>query len=363
MPDPLVADARVPLADPRGMLQRLCAHFAGRATVTYSGGAQGRLDSPLGTALLTAEADVLVLHAECPDEAALYVVKSALSEHIFQLAAGEEPAFAWTGSRTGEGTIPFLQAMTVVSACDLTPRMRRVTLTGPNVERYLTGHGLHVRLLLPPKGRIPVWPTLGADGRVRWPQGEDTLAARLYTIRRVDTERRTVDVDVVLHDGNHTPGAAWGAGAQIGEVVGLMGPGGGRIPEAAHYLLGGDETGLPAALRVAESLQEGARATLLIEVADRAEEQPLASAAALDIIWLHRNGAAAGTTSLLIDALRAFDWTEAGEDIFVMIGCEHATARTIRTFLRKERGLAKNRHLVAAYWRRGYTSGEAEDPD
>lgn len=40
-----------------------------------------------------------------------------------------------------------------------------------------------------------------------------------------------------------------------------------------------------------------------VEVADAAEEQPLSSHANLNLTWLHRNGAAPGTTGLLEQAI------------------------------------------------------------
>jgi NADPH-dependent ferric siderophore reductase len=39
---------------------------------------------------------------------------------------------------------------------------------------------------------------------------------------------------------------------------------------------------------------------------------------------------------------------------FVFAGCEQATARAIRKHLRSEHRLPKDRHLVAAYWRKGH---------
>ena len=69
-------------------------------------------------------------------------------------------------------------------------------------------------------------------------------------------------------------------------------------------LLAADETGLPALLAILESLPAGRRAIALAEVAGDDERQPLATAADVDLRWISRDGRPAGTTTVLIDALR-----------------------------------------------------------
>ncbi len=158
-----------------------------------------------------------------------------------------------------------------------------------------------------------------------------------------------------------TPGSAWAIEATPGDRVGLMGPGGGNIPEVGSYLLVGCETALPVIARIAAELPAHARATIILEVADASEEQPIRSAATLDLRWLHRNGAEAGSTDTLLTAVRDFKWADDAPD-FVLVGCEQTAARAIRKYLRKERGLSKEQHLAAAYWRRGH-AGTPEDRD
>lgn len=42
-----------------------------------------------------------------------------------------------------------------------------------------------------------------------------------------------------------------------------------------------------------------------------------------------------------------------GSSVYVWAGYEFETFRTIRNYLRTERGLKKHEHLVVSYWRRG----------
>ena len=228
--------------------------------------------------------------------------------------------------------------------------MRRVILSCEDTAHFESG-GLHVSVLIPPSGREPVWPGVGPDNRVIWPSGADELIRRIYTIRFIDHQRRELAIDVVLHDSS--PGSTWARNAMPGDRVGLLGPGGGDVVAADWYLLCGDETALPAIARIAAKLPTAARAKIVIEIADRAEQQALSSHAALDVTWLHRGDAPAGTTDLLPQAVMGAARPE-GDNPFVFVGCEQSAARAIRKHLRSAWKLPKDRHLVAAYWRRGH---------
>lgn len=357
----LCAVARVPLVDPAGMLRKLCDHFVEHGTVTLAEG-RGRIESPFGVAQLEAGTQELTMRADCPNEVALSIVKTSLAEHLVAFAGDAPPAFVWTGDQSSNPTIPYFHEMAVVGSYDVTPRMRRVTLAGVD-PRCFDGGGLHVRILIPPKGRPPSWPRASEDGRVLWPKGEDALTSRVYTVRSIDHLRKTIDIDVVLHGGDRTPGATWAAQARAGDVVGVMGPGGGDVPDAGRLVLMGDETAIPAVARILEALPSGRRATVRLEVADRDDEQDLGSKATVDLRWIYRNGAEPGTTGVLPVEIRRLDWAAMGEDVYVLAGCEHADARAIRTFLRKEIGLPRDRHLVAAYWRRGVEGDEARSDE
>ncbi len=362
MPDhvrPLITQARVTLEQPLAMLEKLCAHFSDHGTVTRTD-QTGRIDGPPGCAELRAEAEMLHITITSPNDAGLFMIKTALADHIFAFAAPQAPELIWAGDAASDSTIPYFRSMTVQSARSLTPRMRRVTLAG-DAAHFVTG-GLHVRLLIPPAGRVPCWPSVSPQGRLVWPTGDDQLTARIYTVRQLDVAAGLVDLDIVLHDGAHTPGSHWAQTTRPGDVVGLMGPGGGVLPPARHYLLAGDETALPAIARMAAELPAEASAEIFLEVADGGEQQPIASKARLDLHWLLRDGAEAGTTTLLADAIRQVPLPNDLEqaDFFVWVAGEHNAARAIRRYLRQERGLDRTRHMVAAYWRRGFDAPVAD---
>jgi NADPH-dependent ferric siderophore reductase len=357
MPRTFTALAEVRLASPEPVMLRLCAHFREFGEVTVDGPCC-RIDTGFGVAGLEACKGCLKISAEGKDAVALAYVKLALAEHLLTFALDERPEIVWQGDGAAGSPLPYFREMRVVRTVQVTPRMRRVTLAGNDLQRFASG-GLHMRLLFPKRRDVPpVWPTTGADGRPCWPDAAERPEARVYTIRAIDVAKGEVDVDFVLHDGEAMPGARFAAEARPGDVVGMTGPGGGSAGEADWYLLAGDETALPAIARILEELPAEANAVVRIEVASAAERQDLRSAADLDLQWLYRNGAAAGTTDTLARAVRGVALPRDGRSIFAWAGCEHAAFRSIRKYLREECGLSRGEHLAVAYWRHGF-SGDA----
>lgn len=355
MTDLLKAEARVPLADPAAALAELVARFADHAEVDRTADGAVVTNPRFGALTLAAEPRTLALRCAAPTAAALGFAKMALAEALAALAP-ERPAFAWSGDHAGARDLPFFREMAVADAFPVTPRMRRVVLAG-DAAHFARG-GLHVRVLIPPAGRAPVWPHADANWRMVWPQGADALVRRVYTVRAVDPARGEIALDVALHDG---PGAGWARAATPGDRVGLLGPGGVSPEPAPWQLYAGDETALPAIARLLETLPAQARAVVRIEVAGAEEEQALASPAALDLRWLHRGATPAGTTRLLDDALDAVDFPADPASVRVFAGCEQATARRLRALVLRRPGLDKRRCAIAAYWRLGHAGEDLGD--
>ncbi|ESR23718.1 siderophore-interacting protein [Lutibaculum baratangense] len=351
------AEGEVALRAPDAVLARIEAHLAEHGKVTRLRDAC-RLDHEFGTATALAGPRTLRVSIVSPDPTSLAYLQMGFTSHLREFAPDEAHGIVWSGANEAGKRPPYFREMRVVSARDVTPRMRRVRLAGENLERFTHG-GLHVRLLLPPRRDVaPVWPILGADGDIAWPDEGERPAMRVYTIRHIDARAGLVDVDFVLHEGDHMPGAAWAAEASPGDVVGMTGPGGSGVGEADWYLLAGDETALPAIGRILEEMPAGRRVVALVDVADAAERQELRTRADLDLRWLERGGRPAGTTDLLAEAVRGIELPQ-GPRVFAWAACEFEAFKTIRGHFRKSLGLAREDHLAVAYWRRGAAGDEA----
>ena len=353
----LMASAQVPLPDPLATIRALQLHFAAHATVRTMGEGAVAEAPQFGRLTLRAQGSNFVAECESPDAAALAFLKMVTAEGFLRTAPRGCATLAWSGDGA-DGRLPFFRAMEVVASHSVTPRMRRVILRGD--AAHFSGPGLHVRVLIPPRGRIPVWPHAGADGRMVFPEGADALVPRVYTVRAVDAAAGTIAIDAVLHEGD-CPGASWAREAAPGDAVGLLGPGGARPEPAAWNLFAGDETALPAIARLLETLPAQSVAVVRLEFADASEQQPLATPARLDLRYLTRDGRPAGRAGLLPAAVRGLAFPADLTTARAFVGCEQAEAREIRRFLTKEAGFDKAHRMVAAYWRLGHVGVDIGD--
>lgn len=236
-----------------------------------------------------------------------------------------------------------LQVLRVV---DITPRMRRITLGGPELAGFVSlGSDDHIKLLFPQNAaeqaalQSPTF-TVKGDG----PQP----AMRDYTPRRFDLDLGELDIDFVLHgDG---PASTWAQQAQPGQHLYIGGPRGSLIvPDIFDsYLLIGDETALPAIGRRLEELPAGRKVLAVIEIADLAERQTLESAAEVDIIWVVR-----GQDDLL-ECVR--NLTLPSGTLYSFVATETKLSRQVRRVLLDTHQVDEDFLKAVGYWR-------AEDSD
>ena len=226
--------------------------------------------------------------------------------------------------------------LSVTDARQLTPRMRRVSLTSPSLVEFD--------------------PKAGQDLAMMLPDGAGGLGRRHYTIRNFDRDALRVDIDVVLHS-DATPGARWALGAKAGDEVLAFGPRGRNViqPGADWRLFVGDETCIPPIFAMAETLQAGEKAHAIIEVASDEDRQPLSTRADVAIDWISRGGAPAQPSSpALIERLAAYQ-LPAGRGHAYVLG-ETSTIRRQRHDL-LARGLGKDQIFGEGYWRPGRVGG------
>lgn len=232
----------------------------------------------------------------------------------------------------------------VLRVVDLTPRMRRITLGGPELAGFISlGTDDHVKLLFPQNAAEQAaleTMVLGA-GKDNGPMP----AMRDYTPRRYDLDALELDIDFVLHgDG---PASTWAEQAKPGQFLHIGGPRGSMIvPDMFDsYLLIGDETAIPAIARRLEGLAANRRALVIIEVENGAEQQTLESAAQVDVIWVLRDG---GQNNLL-NAVKELQVPQG--KLYAWVATETKVSRQIRRVLLDEHGLNEQSVKAVGYWR------------
>jgi NADPH-dependent ferric siderophore reductase len=239
----------------------------------------------------------------------------------------------------------------VVEVRRLTPHMYRVILTGDDLAAFPVGEFAdhYVKAILPGPGatyRAPfdVDEIKAEHPKEQWPR------VRSYTVRAWDGERRRLTLDFV-HHGDIGVGGPWVAGAQPGDVLQLLGPGGGYAPAADvdWHLLVGDECVIPAIAVALERISAGRPAIAVIEIEDASEQQPLPTDADARIVWVHRADRPDDDQRLL-RAVEALDFPDGTWDAF--LHGEATSVRAIRKHLLADRGIDAARFSVSGYWKR-----------
>ena len=325
-------------------------HSFGATTERYGALYQFRYD--FGRGEIDVSKDGYRLTATSDSEDGLARLLELLAMAVELHARPDQPIVRWTGDLSQQRQLLQFREMRVVEARSLTPRMRRVTLTGSDLGRFEGFGGIHARLLFPRTGTR--WPTLGANGLPVWPDEPLRPDVRVYTIRHIDAAAGRMDVDFVLH-GEFGIGGPWAERAQAGDVVGVLGPVGRPIRLRDRLLMGADETGLPAVSRLVEELPSHAVGTAVIELEDEEERLPIGAPPGFTIHWLYRKGG----PSRLVEVVLEKEWSS-DSDSFGWFAAEHEQAAHVRHRWREILGLSRDRTLVAGYWRRGERGAMAQ---
>lgn len=230
---------------------------------------------------------------------------------------------------------------------DLTPRLRRITLTGDDLTGFKSlSPDDHVKVFFPRAGEsTPLVPVPTPDG-VSIPDG---AIARDYTPRFYRPDSNELDLDFFLHEGGI--GASWARDARPGALLGVAGPRGSLIVpyEFDWYLFFSDEAGIPSISRRLSELPEGSKARAFIEVAGAHEEIKFDTKADLEVKWLHRENRTAGTPDLFKEAILSFALPEGLGFSWIMT--ELACAKELEALL-LTRGAKKDFIKATGYWKK-----------
>ncbi|MGW4724169.1 SIP domain-containing protein [Streptomyces sp. NPDC004291] len=251
-----------------------------------------------------------------------------------------------------------LRELTVLRAENLTPGMRRLTLGGPQLDAFVKdglelpalrteGFDDHVKFFFADETGRLVLPRQQVSS-LDWSDGRPV--AKDYTPVSHDPEKGEIVFDFVRHDGGVA--SSWAEDAAPGDSAWIAGPKMSHShPEGADWILVvGDETALPAIGRWLAEMPEGTKARVFIEVGEDSHRQELPTKADAEIVWLSRNGAPAGTTDLLEQAVRAADWLPG--TVFAWVAGEAVTLKGIRRHLATEREVPREQTHITGYWRR-----------
>ncbi|WP_326760647.1 siderophore-interacting protein [Streptomyces phaeochromogenes] len=285
----------------------------------------------------------------------------------------------------------------------LSPSLVRVTFTGPDLHAFASnGQDQSLSLFLPRPGQqTPVMPMEYGEGwRQAWIDTPEDVRAvmRSYTLRalRQDANGATteIDIDFVLH--GTEPGAAtpagpasrWAADAEAGDRAVLLGPFVAdntairfRPPaDADLILIWADETALPAASAILETLPADTKARVWLEVPHTGDRVEPTTSADAEITWLVRDEAhtnapdedhdgtpeattpaePAEPTPLALEAIRTAQLPSA-QAPYAWIAGESGCVKALRRHLVREREIDRRRVTFVGYWRRGLSEEQLRE--
>lgn len=235
----------------------------------------------------------------------------------------------------------------------LSPRMVRVTFGGDQLDGFChAAPDDHVKVFFPERGaELPVMPTLGEDGLEPPPPGAPLPIHRDYTVRCLRRDERELDIDFALH--GHGPGTSWAAQATPGQRLGILGPRGSTMVPLTFdwYLLGADETALPALAAWLEQLPADACVTAFAEISNKSEMLSEVQG----VTWLERDD---GQT--LQEAIENHQNPEG--DGYIWIAGEATGLKPIRRHIRAS-GHHRDWMEIDGYWKRGVVNLDHHEDD
>ncbi|MDX2594763.1 siderophore-interacting protein [Streptomyces sp. WI03-4A] len=260
-------------------------------------------------------------------------------------------------------------SLQVVRTRRLGPSLVRVTFAGADLHAFHSdGRDQSLSLFLPHPGqREPAVPLeLGEGWWQGWRELPDDVRAvmRSYTLRALRRNPDEIDIDFALHGVEPDapvpagPASRWASRAAAGDRVLLLGPAVAdnrairfRPPaDTDLVVLWGDETAVPAATGVLETLPAGTRVRAWLEVPHAGDIQDVRTEADAEITWLVRHDG----SPTAVDTVREARLPDAGRP-YVWLAGESGRVKALRRHFTAERGIDRRRVTFVGYWRQGMT--------
>ena len=236
--------------------------------------------------------------------------------------------------------------LTVKNVADVTPSIRRITLTGDDLEGFVSSAPEdHVKVFFPKPGTNEIALPSVVEGKPVVPEGS---IMRDYTPRRYDPIQKELDLEFVLH--KMGPASRWASEATPGQKLGVGGPRGSFVyPDFDWYMLIGDETALPSFARRLEEIPEGKKVLALIEIENDDQRYPLKTKANLEVTWLPRNGKSKREFEAFEAGLKNLSFPQ-GEPLIIVSG-EMSVTKILKTTLQKTYGFKEENIKATGYWK------------
>ena len=216
----------------------------------------------------------------------------------------------------------------------------RLTLSGDFNTFVSPVAGLHFRFLIGPKDSN--YPSLDENGLTFWPGGLSKWHRPVFTVRKLGTNAEWIDVDIALHSGGRA--TEWLKNIKIGQKIAINGPSGSKMPKADKMFLLGDETAMPAILRIIDQTFAYQEVVAILALRDPEDLQSFTSNKKVNIEVIDMK-----EEQGLLNALE--NKIEILSDSFLFFAAEKLQATKARELL-KSTNVPVKAPRISAYWSR-----------
>lgn len=240
--------------------------------------------------------------------------------------------------------------VSVKNVVDISPNLRRITFMGDDIVNFPSFcPGAHIKVFLPlPHQTEPQLPIYSDKGN-SWPDQAEKPIIRTYSVRKIRTELKEIDIEFVLH-GDKSPASRFAEQVKIGDILGLSRPSGPdpMVPEADFFYLTGDLTALPAIAAMLEIMPANVKGQVRLNVLDKGDCIALIKPDGMQVNYYIQDDA-----RLIADAFKQ-DYIPANNlqnEVQYWIAGEEGLVVPLRKFLLKEMKVKKSNLYAIPYWR------------
>ena len=256
------------------------------------------------------------------------------------------------------------KTLSVKSAVNITPNMRRVTLVGDALKDFpLNAEGAVIKLIFEQAHN--------ADSA-----SSNKPPMRTYTLSKQRQSPHEIDIDFMLHSHNesnldastnsssntNTQGIAvpWALNTKKNDQITFFGPGPVRFInlDAEYFLLAADMTALPALKANLKLLDQKAVGKVFIEILSEADKQTLQLPKNIELKWII-NDSPGSDDSPLFHTIQETEWPEA--TVAIWAAGEYKTMKKVRHYVKDERGVERSHWYVSSYWKKGNTEEQHKE--
>jgi NADPH-dependent ferric siderophore reductase len=238
-----------------------------------------------------------------------------------------------------------MQVVTVTEVAEVSPRLVRVRFSGASGFDGVQP-AASLRLLVP-TGDDLVMPAWNGNEYLL----PDGTRPPVRTLTPLPVAGGGLDVEVVVH--GNGPASDWAQAARVGQRAALSGPGRGyEVPDAARFVIVGDESAIPAIGQLLAALPARAVAAseVHVEVASPSAQVDLPA----DVHW-HVSDRPGEALVAAVSGATIDDGTR------VWVAGEAAAVQRARRHLFDERGVPRAMTWVRGYWKHGRAADDSAD--